>query len=136
MLVATLKAAMDCTIDDEENMTADVENRCISKTDVENAEYLVVDGVKMRNIPVADGVIEGLKSAREWGSRSAMERLSTDQILELTELLSRKKESRRLELPTELIEHLQKNFIDFLGKTPNFAFEQILEKYQQSVISN
>ncbi len=103
---------------------------------VENAEYLVVDGVKMRNIPVADGVIEGLKSAREWGSRSAMERLSTDQILELTELLSRKKESRRLELPTELIEHLQKNFIDFLGEIPNFAFRQVLEKYQQSVISS
>lgn len=92
--------------------------------------------LKFEKYPVVDGVIEGIRSAREWGSRSAMERVSADQILELTELLSRKKESRRLELPTELIEHLQKNFIDFLGKTPNFAFKQILEKYQQSVISN
>ena len=88
---------------------------------VENEKYPVVDGVMLR-------------SAREWGSRSAMERLSSDQILELTELLSRKKESRRLELPTELIEHLQRNFIDYLGETTSFAFEQILEKYQQSVI--
>ena len=103
---------------------------------VENEEYLVVDGVKMRNIPVVDGVIEGLKSAREWGSRSAMERLKSDQILELTELLSRTKEPGRLELPTELTEHLQKNFIDYLGETASFAFGQILEKYQQSVISS
>ena len=85
--------------------------------------------VENEKYPVVDGVIEGIRSAREWGSRSAMERVSADQILELTELLSRKKESRRLELPTELIEHLQKNFIDFLGKTPNFALKQILEKY-------
>ena len=92
--------------------------------------------VENEKYPVVDGVIEGLRSAREWGSRSAMERLSADQILEITELLSRKKESRRLELPTELIEHLQKNFIEFLGKTPNFAFRQVLEKYQQSVISS
>ncbi|MBE59198.1 MAG: hypothetical protein CMD66_07365 [Gammaproteobacteria bacterium] len=92
---------------------------------VENEEY-----------PVVDGVIEGLKSAREWGSRSAMERLKSDQILELTELLSRTKESGRLELPTELTEHLQKNFIDYLGETASFAFGQILEKYQQSVISS
>ena len=92
---------------------------------VENEEY-----------PVVDGVIEGLKSAREWGSRSAMERLKSDQILELTELLSRTKESGTLELPTELTEHLQKNFIDYLGETASFAFGQILEKYQQSVISS
>ena len=90
--------------------------------------------VENEKYPVVDGVIEGLRSAREWGSRSAMERLSSDQILELTELLSQKKESRRLELPTELIEHLQRNFIDYLGETTSFAFEQILEKYQQSVI--
>ena len=65
-----------------------------------------------------------------------MERLKPDQILEITELLSRTKEPGTLELPIELTEHLQKNFIDYLGETASFAFVQILEKYQQSVISS
>ena len=42
--------------------------------------------------PVKDVFIEGLKAARLWGARSAMERLSPDQLIELQSLLALEKE--------------------------------------------
>ena len=90
---------------------------------VENKEYRAVDGV-----------IESLKAARERGSRSAMERLNSDQLFELTGLLSRVEPQAELKLPTALADHLQRNFVDFLGETQLFTFSQILEGYQKSVL--
>lgn len=83
--------------------------------------------------PVKDVFIEGLKTARLWGSRSAMERLSPNQLVELKSLLSLGKEQGKPKIPTELAEHLQKNFVNFLGETESFEFQTILEGYQQSV---
>ena len=83
--------------------------------------------------PVKDVFIEGLKAARLWGARSAMERLSSDQLIELQSLLALEKEQGNLEIPTELAEHLQKNFVDFLRETESFEFQTILEGYQQSI---
>ena len=83
--------------------------------------------------PVKDVFIEGLKAARLYGARSAMERLSSDQLIELQSLLSLRQEQGKMEIPTELTEHLQKNFVDFLGETESFEFQTILEGYQQSV---
>lgn len=89
--------------------------------------------VENKEFPVVDGVIEGLNAARVLGSRSAMERLRSDQILELEGLLSPRKEQGKLEIPTELAQQLQNNFVDFLGQTKSFSFQQILEGYQHSV---
>ena len=84
--------------------------------------------------PVKDVFIEGLKAARLWGARSAMERLSSDQLIELKSLLALEKEQGNLEIPTELAEHLQKNR-GLSGRDRIIRVSDDTEGYQQSVSS-